>query len=683
MHNFSFLKEYRIYISFFVLFVALCLLLPNEGRFKYEYQKGRPWTYQTLFAPFDIPVLKTDAELIEERESRISRVLQYYVYDNNVSDNAIRQFTSSAFAAQAEKVLIDRLASIMVDVYDRGIVSGMIENISDGSGIIFVQKGKRVGEIPVSELYDMDKAYNYVCSALSYDSTAVSYTEADSLLSAMEFRRFLVPNLSYDRKTTELMHKNATDYISPTKGIIYSGQLIVNEGEIVTADIDQMLDSYKAEYEMSYGYTGSKVFLYISHFLLALAIVILIYLLILFYNPFLFKQYRSICFILLMPLVIGLLSGIVRNADPMLFNIVPYAVFALYMAAFFKPKFVFPIYMVSLMQLLVFADNGIELYFMNVLAGAVGIISFHYFGKGWRQFLSASFIFLAILMMYLTFRFMEEGSFDSVNGRTILLFMCNAFFIVAAYPIVYLLEKVFGFLSNATLMDLADTSNHLLMDLAKKAPGTFQHSLQVANLSEAAAREIDADALLIRVGAMYHDIGKIQNPQCFIENQPEGVNYHANLTPLESAQAIISHVDDGVAIAQKAGLPEVIVDFIRTHHGHTQTLYFYNQFCNAGGDPEMIDKFTYNGLLPSKKEHAILMMADGVEAASRSLKDYSEASISAMVDRLCDAKIIDSQFVECEISLKEIDIVKDVFKKYLVQIYHARIAYPERKDRKR
>ena len=289
----------------------------------------------------------------------------------------------------------------------------------------------------------------------------------------------------------------------------------------------------------------------------------------------------------------------------------------------------------------------------------------------------------AILMMYLTFRFMEEGSFDSVNGRTILLFMCNAFFIVAAYPIVYLLEKVFGFLSNATLMDLADTSNHLLMDLAKKAPGTFQHSLQVANLSEAAAREIDADALLIRVGAMYHDIGKIQNPQCFIENQPEGVNYHANLTPLESAQAIISHVDDGVAIAQKAGLPEVIVDFIRTHHGHTQTLYFYNQFCNAGGDPEMIDKFTYNGLLPSKKEHAILMMADGVEAASRSLKDYSEASISAMVDRLCDAKIIDSQFVECEISLKEIDIVKDVFKKYLVQIYHARIAYPERKDRKR
>lgn len=503
--------------------------------------------------------------------------------------------------------------------------------------------------------------------------------DADSLCTALGIGRYIVPNLSFDRNTTDLLHKNAVDYISPTKGMLYAGQLLVSEGEIVTADIEQLLDSYKAEFNMSYGYTGNRFFLYLSHFILAFVIVMLLYLEILAYNPFLFKQYRSIAFILLMPVVITAVTIFIGDISSSLLMLVPYTVFALYMSAFYRMKFVFPIYMISMLPVLFIAESGYELYIMNIAAGAVGMLSFYYLGKGWRQFLCAIFIFLTLVLIHVAFRFMEEGSFSALKMDNLLYCLGNAFFVVAAYPIVYLLEKLFGFLSNASLMDLADTNNDLLMELSQKAPGTFQHSLQVANLCEAAAREIDAESLLVRVGALYHDIGKMQNPQCFIENQPAGVNYHASLTPMESAQAIISHVEDGVAIAQKHKLPEVIVDFIRTHHGRSQTLYFYNKFCNEGGDPALIDKFTYNGQKPTKKEHVILMMADAVEAASRSLKEYSEASISEMVDRITDGKFSDSQLSEADISLKEINVVKDIFKKHLLQMYHARIAYPERK----
>ena len=246
-------------------------------------------------------------------------------------------------------------------------------------------------------------------------------------------------------------------------------------------------------------------------------------------------------------------------------------------------------------------------------------------------------------------------------------------------PFVFLFEKIFGFVSYARLWDLSDTNNKLLQDLQYKAPGTFQHSLQVANLAEHAAHQIGCDAMLVRVGALYHDIGKMENPMCFIENQAEGVNYHAGLAPEESARAIIRHVDDGLALARKGRLPDNVTAFIASHHGRSRTQYFYNVYCNSGGDPADKAAFTYNGKLPRTKEQVVVMMADAVEAASRTLKDYSEESISALVDRILDSKADESQLQEADISLREIGVVKASFKQYLQQIYHARIAYPKRK----
>lgn len=671
------MREYRIYIGFLIVFAVLFLMFPKQGKFKYEYQKGRPWMYETLTAPIDIPILKSESELQAERAEKASSVLPYYILNAEISEKSISLFSDNLLSSGLDRRIMDNIVESMSAIYEAGVVPQISQ---DGEfkpdGMLLVQRGKRVTETPVSDLYDVNKALQYIKSEMYYGNFGV---DADSLCTALGIGRYIVPNLSFDRNTTDLLHKNAVDYISPTKGMLYAGQLLVSEGEIVTADIEQLLDSYKAEFNMSYGYTGNRFFLYLSHFILAFVIVMLLYLEILAYNPFLFKQYRSIAFILLMPVVITAVTIFIGDISSSLLMLVPYTVFALYMSAFYRMKFVFPIYMISMLPVLFIAESGYELYIMNVAAGAVGMLSFYYLGKGWRQFLCAIFIFLTLVLIHVAFRFMEEGSFSALKMDNLLYCLGNAFFVVAAYPIVYLLEKLFGFLSNASLMDLADTNNDLLMELSQKAPGTFQHSLQVANLCEAAAREIDAESLLVRVGALYHDIGKMQNPQCFIENQPAGVNYHASLTPMESAQAIISHVEDGVAIAQKHKLPEVIVDFIRTHHGRSQTLYFYNKFCNEGGDPALIDKFTYNGQKPTKKEHVILMMADAVEAASRSLKEYSEASISEMVDRITDGKFSDSQLSEADISLKEINVVKDIFKKHLLQMYHARIAYPERK----
>lgn len=671
------MREYRIYIGFLIVFAVLFLMFPKQGKFKYEYQKGRPWMYETLTAPIDIPILKSESELQAERAEKASSVLPYYILNAEISEKSISLFSDNLLSSGLDRRIMDNIVESMSAIYEAGVVPQISQ---DGEfkpdGMLLVQRGKRVTETPVSDLYDVNKALQYIKSEMYYGNFGV---DADSLCTALGIGRYIVPNLSFDRNTTDLLHKNAVDYISPTKGMLYAGQLLVSEGEIVTADIEQLLDSYKAEFNMSYGYTGNRFFLYLSHFILAFVIVMLLYLEILAYNPFLFKQYRSIAFILLMPVVITAVTIFIGDISSSLLMLVPYTVFALYMSAFYRMKFVFPIYMISMLPVLFIAESGYELYIMNIAAGAVGMLSFYYLGKGWRQFLCAIFIFLTLALIHVAFRFMEEGSFSALKMDNLLYCLGNAFFVVAAYPIVYLLEKLFGFLSNASLMDLADTNNDLLMELSQKAPGTFQHSLQVANLCEAAAREIDAESLLVRVGALYHDIGKMQNPQCFIENQPAGVNYHASLTPMESAQAIISHVEDGVAIAQKHKLPEVIVDFIRTHHGRSQTLYFYNKFCNEGGDPALIDKFTYNGQKPTKKEHVILMMADAVEAASRSLKEYSEASISEMVDRITDGKFSDSQLSEADISLKEINVVKDIFKKHLLQMYHARIAYPERK----
>ena len=672
------MKNYRIYICFIVLAALMILLYPKEGKFQYEYQKGRPWVYETLIAPIDFPILKTEAEMLKEKEDRASETVAFYSYDPTVAPPRLEQFAHRAVEIDLSNQLTREMYDHLREAYDRGIVADL--NTGEYSDdVISIKRDKRFIETPATEVYDIERIYSILKSDLVYGYPEM---DIDSIATLLSIRDFIVPNLLFDENTTQMVHREAVNYISPTKGMIYAGQLIVSEGEIVTSDICQILDSYKAEYKLSYGYTGSPNALLISHLLLVFAILALFFFVLWFVGRTCLEDLRKLVFLMLLLFLSFAAVAVLFRVDQHLLYLFPFAIGALYLSAFFHDDLACALQLVYLLPLLVIPENGVELYFTFAVGALVGLLAYGRFNRGWLQFVNALFIFLALAVVNFSFK-LGTGDLSYAFKSTNFLYLgISAILSIVLYPFVYLFEKVFGFVSYSRLWDLTDTNNPLLRNLQQKAPGTFQHALQVANLAEHAAREIGADGMLVRVGALYHDIGKMENPMCFIENQAEGVNYHAGLTPEESARAIIKHVDDGLALARKANLPESVCDFIASHHGRSRTLYFYNVYCNGGGDPANTEPFTYNGILPKTKEQVVVMMADAVEAASRSLKDYSEESISQLVERILASRFEDSQLAQADISLKEIGQVKESFKRYLQQIYHARIAYPKRQKPK-
>lgn len=673
------MKSKAVYTGLVLAFALMMYLFPNEGRFKYDYQKGRAWLYETLVAPMDFPLLKTQAELTEERNRVTSKVIPYYNYDETVVSRVLHRLSLAA----AKKGVSDTIASAIADdlrnVYLKGVMPP--NNLADEDDkvafneleLIFLQRSNSSSELLESYFYNIPKAYNFIEEDLNASFPEI---KAASLLDALGLREMLEPNLFYDKTTTETLHKNAVDYISPTKGMIYTGQLIVSNGETVTAEIEQVLDSYKAEYLHDMGYSGSRWELFLAHAIFISAILLSLFLAIYLIDISLFKRLNEFYFILFLMVFAFAVTSIVHKASSLYMFFIPYSVFALYMVAFFRPKIIFPIYTLLIMPLLIIDENGMKLFWLNLFAGWIAILSFKFLNRGWLQFMNALMIYIAMLVVEIAFRLIESDGMAGFEITALYLFF-NALFIVATYPLVYLLEKIFMFVSISTLKDLSDTNSLLLQELAKMAPGTFQHSLQVANLAERAVAAIHGNSILVKVGALYHDVGKMVNPQCFIENEAPGINYHESLTSIESARLIMKHVQDGVELAKKFHLPQMVIDFITSHHGHSQTLYFYNKFCNDGGDPALIDQFTYKGTLPTTCEQVTVMMADAVEAASRSLKDYSKESISDLVENILGRRISESQLAMADISIREINIIKDLFKKQLGEIYHARIAYPK------
>lgn len=669
-----FIKDYKLYIAIAVAAIIMVLLYPSEGEFQYSYQKGRPWIYETLVAPFDFPVLKTQEQLMKETEEKATSEVDYYIYDDALGQNEIEQFNSAALNSSTtvdidEKIIIS-ISNSLNNIYSRGIVASFQDN--DQDKVIFIKKGKRVTEYPATEVYDVRQALKTVSSDLAIQYGQIN---ADSICYRLNLNAYIVPNLFYDKATSQLIHKESINYISPTSGMVYTGQLIVSKGEIVTAEIEQLLNSYKAEYISSFGYTGPGANRIISRFLIVISILLLFFITIYYTDISIFESKNRYSFVLMIFLLLFIATSIISGISSNLLFIVPFAIYVIYSMAFFKPSFVFPTYIIALLPVLIMTDNGVELFTMNAVAGGILLFSYKKFYRGWLQFLNAVFIFAALLVVYLAFN-LYSGIVSNID---IIYLALNALLVVIGYPFIFLLERIFSLVSTSRLWEMTDTNNDLLQELSHKAPGTFQHSLQVANLAENAAREIGANTMLVRVGSLYHDIGKISNPQCFVENQAAGINYHKNLSPLESAKEIISHVDEGVTIAKKFHLPEIVIDFIKTHHGQSQTMYFYNVYCNNGGDPENKEPFTYNGELPRTKEQVIVMMADAVEAASRTLNNYTTESISTLVNTILKSRISDAQLINADISISEVNQVKDCFIKSLTQVYHERIAYPDRK----
>jgi len=665
-------KDYRVYLPLAVVFVLLVLFMPRSTKFNYSYSKGSPWMYETLVAEFDFPILKTAAELQQERNSEESSIIPYYKQDRNVGLQAVRSLNSIDFGEYAR--MKPAVAASLGAIYQKGVAADDEYFGGRQSGdydwtLVYVQKDKRAVKKPVEEIFSVSSARLELLASLSGE------TAADSLCRALGIYSLVVPDLSLDRQMSELVNSENAQEISPTKGVVSAGKVIVSRGEIVTAEVEQILDSYRAEYDSSIGYSGNRAVMWCGDILLAFAIVLVLFFVIWFTNPQIFTQMNRYLYLLLIFTLTAFTASVVENLSPSSLYLVPFPLFAYSLLAFFRRKLILPVYIVSLIPLLVFGHNGIELFVMHTVAGVVAIYIFDFFNRGWLQFVNAVIVFFTLAVVWFSFRFID-GLNGTVNYWELLRLFLASMISVALYPVIYLFEKIFNLVSSSRLMELSDTNNRALRELAGKAPGTFQHSLQVANFADSAARSIGADALLLRVGALYHDLGKVCNPQCFVENETMGETYHQSLDPKESAREIIRHVSDGLQLAEKYKLPSVIRDFIATHHGTTKAAFFYSKYVNAGGDPADVADFTYPGPRPTTKEQVILMLCDTLEAASRTLKDRTPNGISELVDRIVQGKIDEGQFDEADISLKELHTVSENLKEYIRQVYHARVAYP-------
>ena len=680
MEKFNLPRKFKVYLPLLALFLILVFMMPRSPKFNYDYRKGSPWLHETLVAQFDFPVLKTEAQLLEEREKAGSVFIPYYKLDGKVASRSMNAVSSLELGKWSDAKVV--ISDVLTSLYSKGITApnavADIEGMrTDPDALVYIQKDRRAVKVPLSEVYTLEDATAFLHESLA---KAFPRCNVDSLVTAASLSSLIVPDLVYDQQTTDLIHEESINYISPTQGVMRAGQVIVSEGEIVTAEIEQLLDSYRAEYNTSVGYGESRTFMWTGNILIAFFIVLVLFLAICYCNFRIFDEFNKYLYLLMIFALAAVGSSIVAKTDASLFYLMPFTLISMYLLAFFTKRMVFSVYFISLLPMMIFAPNGVELFMMYLVAGSIAMLVFGIFNRGWLQFVTAFIVFAVMTVVWGAFRLID-GVAGLKEYHTVFDMALGSLLSVAGYPLIYLFEKIFKLVSNTKLAELSDTNNKLLRILADKAPGTFHHSLQVMNLADAAARSINANVLLVRAGALYHDIGKISNPQCFTENQTSGVRYHEGLSPKESAHEIIRHVSDGLALAEKYGLPGEVKSFIASHHGTTSAAYFLTQYLNDGGDPEDVSGFYYDGVRPVSKEEVVLMICDAVEAASRSLKTYSPESISALVDAIVDGKAKENQFADSDISLREINIMKDEIKSYLQQMYHSRVSYPKRKEK--
>ena len=669
MEKSRFPRGYKVYLPLVLLFALLVFVMPRSPKFNYDYRKGTLWMYEDFVSQFDFPLLKSEEQYKVELQKAGSSIVPVYRQDQSVLEAAYSQLSLSDMGEYND--LKPAVNASLGRIYSKGVLP---RNAAvEPAGFLYVQKDVRASKVPFSEVYTTESAASVLRQSLPSE---MPESVADSLFNAV-LAGLVNADLVFDRQLTDLIHEENVALVSPTMGVIKAGQTLVSQGELITEEVEQILDSYKAEYEANVGYAGSPVLQWVGNSLVALFLVMVLFFAIYFCNYHIFEKYNKYLYVLLVFALSAVASFVVAQTEPRYFYMVPYTLIALYLLAFFSRRLVFTVYFISLLPMLISAPEGIELFFIYLCGGVVVIYVFDYFNRGWLQFVSALITFAVMALVWMSFR-LADGVDTFTTFRPLGHLSLAALLAVAGYPLIYLFEKMFMLVSSSKLVELSDTSRPLLRMLADKAPGTFQHSLQVMNLSDAVARSIDANIPLIRAAALYHDIGKIANPQCFTENETPGVRYHEGLTPKESAQEIIRHVSDGLALADKYGVPGVLKDFIRSHHGTTCTAYFLTQYLNAGGDPTETEEFYYNGVKPVTREQVILMLCDAVEAASRSLKDYSEQSISALVDKIVDGKADDGQLSDSDISLREVNRIKEVMKSYLKQMYHSRVSYPKR-----
>ncbi|NVO10613.1 MAG: HDIG domain-containing protein [Bacteroidales bacterium] len=698
-----------IFRSFYFLFAIILIVffLPREGQFKYEFQKGKPWIHEDLVSPFDFPIYKTEAELFEERNSILKDFKPFFTNDSTVINASINQFKSdfnkewsvfqskrsiaqikvqrkdlgyelklSESKAKFELKIIDYIKFI----YDKGVIdpSDLLTVSSQPSLSITLLINSKAVETEIGEVFTLPKAIDYLQQKVLQD-TEKSIPEMLQFLNKFDFHKIISPNLLYDERTTEKVKREILSNISLTKGMVQAGERVISHEEVIKGDRYQVLESLRKEYERRLGQENGFMII-LGQFLIVSILVFMLYLFLLNFRIEILSDDSKILFILILISFMVILSSFVLKSNTISLYVVPFTIVPIFIRAFYDARLALFIHLVTIFLVGFFAPNGFEFVLINFIAGVVAIASLTNLYRSGNLFYTVFLVLLSYLAIYLSLVIVQEGTLLAINWFTLAWFVVNALLLLALYQLVYLIEKIFGFLSDATLIELSDTNQDLLRKLAELAPGTFQHSLQVANLAEAAAYKIGANPLLVRAGALYHDIGKMNNPFYFIENQPPDFNPHQNIDYEESATIIIKHVTEGLQIARKNKLPLQLVDFIRMHHGTNKVKYFYRLYKDKYTETIEDDlKFIYPGPRPNSKETVVLMMADSVEAASRSFKKITFQAIDDLVEGIIDNLQAEDQFNDANITFRDITTIKSVFKKKLLNIYHARVEYPEEK----
>jgi putative nucleotidyltransferase with HDIG domain len=686
MHaNSSNKKKIRIRTRVFVpmVFVIAVLLItylfPRQGSFKYSFNEGRPWQYGLLTAPFDFPIYKTAEQLQTEQDSILQYYEPYFLIDNEIQKNALADF-------DADVNLKERLAELppatklyirkkLQDVYEKGIMrSEDYDRITASvTGGLRIREKNMAASRKIETFYTIRSAYEKVLDDLPQEMDV-------EMVKAADINDYIRENIIYDAATSEKAENEFIQQVDISRGMVQQGQRIIDQGEIVNDHTFNILSSLKRVTEERSGSAAKNNGMVLGQLMLILLMFGSFYMYLLFFRPNEYRNRKHVVFMVLLVVIFLLLTAVTVRFELFSVYILPYAIVTILIRTFIDSRTALFASLITVILSSLMVPYPFEFIVIQMSVAMVSIFMLKELSERSQLIRSSFFILLTYILVYLGLTLYQEGSIKEANWLMLVYFLINFIFIMFSYTLVYLVEQSFGFISGVSLVELSNINKPLLKELSEKAPGTFQHSLQVSNLGMAAAAKLGANASLIRTGALYHDIGKMMNPAFFTENQTPGMNPHAGLPFEESARIIINHVKDGVKIAQRYNIPQQIIDFIETHHGTSMPKYFYISWKNANPGKEVNEAdFRYPGPNPFTREEAIMMMADAVEASSRSLAEYSEESLRTLVDKIIDGQLQEGYFKLAPITFRDIQTVKDVFVEKLQTMYHSRITYPELK----
>jgi len=669
-------------LLFLIAVVSIVYLFPKGGQFKYDFNKGKPWQYDNLYATFDFSIQKSEDEINQEK-LQIKRNNKHYFEFNTTTVLEIKTAFTSKINYIQENDSIDTkqmlsLISVGNFVIDKVYKYGFIDEASQGkifneNEIIYLRKNNVVEEIAYNKLMVYKEVLQLITENIS--SSPLSYSENELLNTLLEV---LKPNVSYDVSFTQKALEESFKNISYTRGLVTSGELIILKGDIVEGRKFAILNSLKKESESKVWTESNDVWIVCGYTILVSFALLMLLLFLKKYRPEIYSNNNKITFIILNVFLMALIQTLVVKYNSDYLYVVPLSILPIVLKAFFDARLGLFAHVLTVLLLGFIVPNSFEFIYLHIIAGMVTILTVSDLYKRASLFISIGQITLIYMITYLAFSIIKEGNASQINWDYFMLFSANGLLSFLSLFFIYMYEKIFGLVSDVTLLELSNTNTKLLRELNEKAPGTFQHSMQVANLAEAAANEIGANSMLVRTGALYHEIGKMSNPMYFIENQSTGVNPHNDLSPKDSAYLIINHVIKGIELAKDNRLPDRIIDFIRTHHGTSLVYYFYKKEQELFPE-EQVDskKFQYPGPIPFSKETAILMICDAAEAATKSSKNPTAQSIEVLIDKIIEKQKSDNQFINSDITFREIEKIKKVIKKKLMNIYHLRIEYPD------